>query len=148
LAYNFAIAPKRNEFLCAEETMNRFDEYEQQRMVSLLGLRAFPRSLGMIVGAITLLVTKDPFNALEVGLGTWFVTYLIKSTLSPDIVGTYLWSCCSLPVNAIGAYPIRWLLYIVLVIIALATEAPFTLSLIIMGGLLLYDIIIVFTRGS
>ena len=92
--------------------MNRFEEYEQQRTVNLLGLRAFPRSVGMLVGAVTLLLTLDPINSLLVCIVSWFVAYIIKSLLPPSIVDTYLWSCCSLPVNAIGAYPIRWLLYI------------------------------------
>lgn len=38
--------------------MSRFYEYEQQRTINLLGLRAFPRSVGMIVGSIMLLVTR------------------------------------------------------------------------------------------
>ena len=117
-------------------------------MVNLLGLRAFPRSVGMISGAIALLATQDPFKALEVGIIAWFVTYLIKSILPPSIVETNLWLFCSLPVNAIGAYPIRWVLYSIMVIIALVMGAPLTATLVIMGGLLVYDLIIVFTRGS
>jgi hypothetical protein len=103
--------------------------------MSLLGLRAFPRSVGMIAGAITLLATRDPYNALGVGIAAWFATFLIKSMLPSNIVDTNLWSCCSLPVNAIGAYPIRWGLYIIMVIIALVMGAPFTATLIAMGGL-------------
>ena len=128
--------------------MNDLNEYERNRTISLLGLKAFPRSMGMIVGAITLLVTRDPYNALGVGIATWFVTFLIKFMLPPSVVDTYLWTCCSLPVNAIGAYPIRWSLYIILVIIALVMGAPFTETLIAMGGLFLYDVFIVFTRGA
>lgn len=128
--------------------MDRFEEYERQRTVSLLGLRAFPRSVGMIVGAITLLATQDPINAIEVCIGAWFVTWLIKSVLPPSIVDTNLWSCCSFPVNAIGAYPIRWLLYVIMVIVALVMGAPLTATLVTMGGLLVYDLIIVFTHGS
>lgn len=128
--------------------MNDLNEYERNRTMSLLGLRAFPRSVGMIAGAITLLATRYPYNALGVGIAAWFVAFLIKSMLPPSIVGTNLWSFCSLPVNAIGTYPIRWLLYIIMVIIALFMGAPFIATLVAMGGLLLYDVFIVFTRGS
>jgi len=128
--------------------MNCFEEYEQQRTVNLLGLRAFPRSVGMLVGAVTLLLTLDPINSLLVCIVPWFVAYIIKSLLPPSIVDTYLWSYCSLPVNSIGAYPIRWLLYIIMVIVALIMGAPLIATLILMGGLLGYDLIIVFTRGS
>jgi len=128
--------------------MNQFDEYERNRTISLLGLRAFPRSIGMMAGAIMLLATQDPFSAIQVCLTAWFITFLIKSNLPPSIVDTNLWSCCSLPVNAIGAYPIRWLLYTIMVIVALVMGAPFMATLIIMGGLLFYDLIIVFTRGA
>jgi hypothetical protein len=128
--------------------MNELNEYERNRTMSLLGLRAFPRSVGMIAGAITLLATRDPYNALGVGIAAWFATFLIKSMLPSNIVDTNLWSCCSLPVNAIGAYPIRWGLYIIMVIIALVMGTPFTATLIAMGGLLLYDVFIVFTRGA
>lgn len=128
--------------------MNQFDEYERNRTMSLLGLRAFPRSIGMMAGAITLLATQDPFSAIQVCLTAWFITFLVKSILPPSIVDTNLWSCCSLPVNAIGAYPIRWLLYIIMVIVALVMGAPFMATLIVMGGLLFYDLIIVFTRGA
>lgn len=128
--------------------MNQFDEYERNRTMSLLGLRAFPRSIGMIAGAITLLATRDPFSAVQVCLIAWFITFLVKSVLPPSIVDTNLWSCCSLPVNAIGAYPIRWLLYAIMVIVALFMGAPFMATLIVMGGLLFYDLIIVFTRGA
>jgi len=128
--------------------MNELNEYERNRTMSLLGLRAFPRSVGMITAAITLLVTRDPYNALGIGIAAWLVTFLIKSMLPPSIVDTNLWSCCSLPVNAIGAYPIRWLVYIIMVIIALFIGAPLTPALVAMGGLLLYDVFIVVTRGS
>jgi hypothetical protein len=128
--------------------MNELDEYERNRTMSLLGLRAFPRSVGMIAGAISLLATRDPYNALGHAIVAWFVAFLIKSMLPASIVDTNLWSSCSLPVNAIGAYPVRWLLYIIMVIVALFMGAPFLATLIAMGGLLLYDVFIVFTRGS
>ena len=128
--------------------MNELNEYERNRTMSLLGLRAFPRSVGMIAGAIALLGTQDPSIALGVGITAWFATFLIKSMLPPSIVDTNLWSCCSFPVNAIGAYPIRWLLYIIMVIVALVLGAPFTDTLMAMGGFFLYDVFIVFTRGS
>jgi hypothetical protein len=124
------------------------DDYELQRTMSLLGLRALPRSLGMITGAITLLVTLNPTYAFAVSIGVWFITYLIKSALSPSIVDTYLWSCLSLPVNLIGAKTIRWVVYITMVIIALVRGAPFMETLGAMGGLLIYDLFIVFTRRA
>jgi hypothetical protein len=123
--------------------MNQLDEYERQRTVNLLGLRAFPRSVGMITGAITLLLTRDPYSALGVCLSAWFLTFLGKSILPSNIVDTNLWSCCSLPVNAIGAYPIRWLFYLILVIIALFMGASLKETFVAMGGLFFYDAFIV-----
>lgn len=128
--------------------MNYFDNYERNRTASLLGLRAFPRSFGMIAGAITLLSMQNPFIAILISLLVWFITFLIKSTLPPRIIDTNLWSCCSIPVNTIGAYPIRWALYVIMVIIAIVIGAPFISSLLVMGALLVYDIIIVFTYGA
>lgn len=129
--------------------INQYEEYERYRTRCLLGLRSFPRSVGMIAGAINLLATQDPYNSLQTGVAAWLVTYLMKSMLlDPGIVGTRLWSGCSLPVNAIGAYPIRWFLYITMVLIALVMGAPFSDTLVAMGGLFLYDVLIVFARGA
>ncbi len=129
--------------------MDQFDEYERYRTTSLLALRAFPRSIGMMAGAITLLRTQDPFTGIQVCLTAWFITFWVKSIfLGPSIVDFNLWSGCSLPVMAIGAYPVRWLLYITMVIIGLFMGAPFMATLMVMGGLLFYDFIIIFTRGS
>lgn len=122
--------------------MNSLDEYQRQRTINLLGLRAFPRSLGMIAGAISLAISLNPDSSLTNALTVWFFAYLIKSILAPTIVETNLWSCCSLPVNAIGAWPIRWFLYISLVLIALYLGAPTSQTLLFMGGLLAYDFII------
>ena len=124
------------------------NDYEQKRMISLLGLRAFSRSIGMIAGAIALLLTRDPYNALGYFIGVWLVSFIIKSILPSSIVDMNFWTCCSLPVNVIGAYPIRWFIYIVLVIIALVIGAPLGDTLIIMGGIFLVDLTIVLFRGS
>jgi hypothetical protein len=102
----------------------------------------------MISGAIILLVVLEPFGALGICLLIWLFTFVIISMLPPRIVDTNLWSCCSVPVNLIGAYPIRWFLFITMVIIALVIGAPFKETLLVMGGLFVYDVIIVFTRGA
>jgi hypothetical protein len=115
---------------------------------NLLGLRAFPRSVGMLAGAVVLLATREPATALGVSVATWLVTYVIKSMLSPSIVDTNLWVAFSLPINAIAAFPIRWTLYIIMVVAAVVMGAPITGTLQAMGGLFLYDVFIVVTRGS
>lgn len=123
-------------------------DYEHKRTAALLALRAFPRSFGMLAGAIFLAINHNPIDAIGLALVVWFVTYLIKSALSPSFVDTYLWQFISTCVLAIGAWAVKWLLYVALVIFAILAGAPLTATLIIMGGLLLYDMFIVFTRGS
>ena len=127
--------------------MNPLDEQERQRTMSLLGLRAFPRSVGMLAAAITLLAMGEPYSALVVWVVAWFAAYWLRSMLSPSIVDTNLWSCCSLPVNVIGAYPIRWVLFIGMVAVALFMGAPVQDTLLVMGVILAVDVVIVFVRG-
>ena len=123
--------------------------HDQNRATELLALREFPRSLGMITAAIILVITLDPLAAISYGLSVWLVAFLIKSVLiKPDFVDTYLWSCLSTIILAIGAWPIRWLIYLGLVIFALFKGASFSSTALYMGGLLVYDLIIVFSRGS
>ena len=104
----------------------------------------------MIIAAIVLAFTKAPMDALFFGLATWLVIYLIKSSLGPNIVDTYLWSCClvSMPVNLISFWILRWIIYFALVIYAISTGAPIAYSALIMGAGWLYDAIIVFSKGS
>ncbi len=123
-------------------------DYEYRRTAALLALRAFPRSFGMLAGAILLALSHNPINAVFLALVVWFVTYLIKSRLDPSFVDTYLWQFISTCVLAIGAWAVKWLLYVALVVFVILKGAPLTATLIIMGGLLFYDMFIVFTRGS
>jgi len=125
------------------------EEYQRNKMASLLALRAFPRSFGMIVAGMVLVFTLDPLSAISYGLGVWFFVYLIKSIfIKPDFVDTYLWSCLSTIILAIGVWLVRSLIYIGLVVFALVRGAPVESTTLYMGGLLVYDLIIVVTRRS
>ena len=116
------------------------DAFEEIKYRTLLW-KTFPRSIGMIAGAIMLLVTLDPFGALGVCISAWFVIFLIKSILPSNIGELNLWYFVSIPVHIVGMHPIRRLLYIIAVIVALVMGAPFTATLVVMGGLLIFDFI-------
>jgi hypothetical protein len=49
---------------------------------------------------------------------------------------------------AIGAWPVKWLIYIALVIFSLTKGAPFEETALYMGGFLMFDIVVVFMFHS
>lgn len=134
--------------LCGAEMETRMGEYEQQRMAALLSLRGFPRSLGMWAAAISLAISLDPITALALGLPIWFAAWLIKSLAGPRLVDTYLWQAINTCVLALGAWILKWPVYVALVLVALFRGAPLTATLWCMGGFLLLDVFTVITKRS
>jgi hypothetical protein len=125
-------------------------DHERKRIISLRALSAFPRSFGMLVGAIILAITHDPFVAIIIALVVWLGTYLLVKQLSTSdeyAFDTYLWQFISPCVIVIGAWIAKWFIYIGLLIFSIIQGAPPTTTLIIMGALLLYDMYLVFRYG-
>ena len=103
--------------------------------------KAFPRSIGMIAAAIALIATLSPFTAIQVYLVVWLVIFVIKSILPSNIGELNLWYFVSVPVQIVGMHGIRELAYVIAVAVALVMGAPLTATLLIMGGVLIFDLL-------
>lgn len=131
---------------------NSILENERVRIAQYLAWRAFPRSAGMYVSAVFLILfsfisgndMEVPSNAIFAGAFTWLALWVVKSLLPSDIVDRYLWGCISLPVGLASLYPLRWIVYIIAIGFSLYIGAPFLGTILYMGAFLVYDIIVVF----
>jgi len=103
--------------------------------------KTFPRSTAMIVGAITLLVTLNPLVAAQACTTIWFVLFLLKLILPSNIAELNMWLYVSIPVQIVGIHPVRRLLFIIALILALVMGAPFTTNFIFLVGLFVLDFI-------
>lgn len=125
------------------------DEYERRRIVNLLALRAFPRTIAMLTGAFSLVFSSvigieyDPFASFWFAIIAWIILAPVRDSLVPEIVDLNIYSCLSLPINLICSWPIRWLIYLPLILYALFTGSPFILTVFLFGGLWVYDLILV-----
>lgn len=124
-------------------------EHELERIVKYIAWRAFPRSAGMYLTAISLLffswleLSDAPSTSLTIGLFAWLFLWVVKSILPSDIVDRYIWYLFSLPVGFISLYPLRWAFCIIAIGISLYMGAPFFTTVLYIGGFLIYDFIII-----
>lgn len=117
------------------------DDYYARQTRGMLAWGSFARSAGVLVAAFVLLATSDPYTALIWGLSAWFVFFLIRQAL-PDIMNRNLWSYCSIVIVPATIWIIRWPVAAIALIISLFRGAPLMESVLVLGGLLSYDIAI------
>lgn len=128
-------------------------EHERNRIVNYMAWWAFPRSAGMYVSVVFLLLFSSgasenikmnaPSNALFVGVFAWVCFWIVKSLLPSNIVDRNIWGCLSLPVGLVSLYHIRWVIFIIAIILSLFMGAPLFPTILYMGGFLVYDLVIV-----
>jgi hypothetical protein len=135
------------------------DKPNQKETLTYLAWREFPRSIGIIIAGIVLLILslspsstlklESPLIALFIGLMTWMIFWVIKKVLRFDVIDpyeTYLRVCLiyvfSIPVTFLSFWPVRWILFFVLTGTSLSLGAPLLTTILCMGGFWIYDLII------
>jgi hypothetical protein len=123
------------------------DEYQRNRIASLVAWRAFARSAAIFTTVLFTMVTKNPIESLGKGIIVWLLFYAIRQ-LDDKLVDRNLWSCCSPIVFIISFWPIRIPFLVVSAIFVINLGAEVKPVLLVFGGLLIYDLLFILGYGS
>ncbi len=123
------------------------NEYDRDRMISLLAWRAFARSACIFTTTIFTLVTASPVESLGKGIVVWILFYFIRQ-LDSHFVDRNIWVYCSSCVYIASFWLVKTILLLVAGVIAVKLGAPLDATMLVFGGLLIYDLFFVFTHGS
>lgn len=117
------------------------------RIASTRAWRAFARSAGILVTVIFTLITKNPIDSLGKGIIVWLIFYVIRE-LDYQFIDRNIWSCCSPIVLIVSFWPIRALFLVLSTIFIISSGAEAGPVLLVLGGLLVYDLFFVLSYGS
>jgi len=123
------------------------NEYDRKRLASLLAWRAFARSAGIFTTVVFTLSTENPVESLGKGIIVWMFFYLIRQ-LDDRFVDRNIWSYCSSCVYVISLWLVKTPLLLIAGIVAVNAGAQLGATVLVFGGLLIYDLYFVFTHGS
>ncbi len=122
-------------------------EGDTNRIASMLAWRAYARSAGILATVILTLITENPIDSLGKGVIVWLIFYVIRE-LDYQFIDRNIWSCCSPVVLIISFWPIRTLILVGSIIFTLNRGAEAGPVLLVLGGLLVYDLFFVWSYGS
>jgi hypothetical protein len=117
------------------------------RIASMHAWRAFARSAGILVTLIFTLLTKNPIDSLGKGVIIWLIFYVIRE-LDYQFVDRNVWSCCSPIVLIVSFWPIRSLFVVATAILSINNGVQAGPVLLVLGGLIVYDLFFVFSYGG
>lgn len=145
---------------CGRDLAERTSKVAEAEIVHYLAWHAFPRTFGMLLGALALAlfsldidsvqeVIEAPNTGIGIAIFSWIGAALVMAIMP---LGTYLhqlvWGLFGWAITLITMFPVKVLIYIVLVGFALLNGASFILTLLYFGGLLIVDIFLIFTNRS
>jgi hypothetical protein len=117
------------------------------RIANIRAWRAFARSAGILVTLMFTLLTKNPIDSLGKGIIVWLIFYVIRE-LDYQFVGRNIWSCCSPIVLIVSFWPIRSLFVVATAILSINNGVEVGPVLLVLGGLVVYDLFFVLSYGS
>ena len=149
---------------CGRDLQNKTEstnELTDTEKVHLMAWRAFPRSIGMLLGACILAlfsgmgldsaaeVIEAPNTGIGIAIFSWIGTWLVLAIMPP---GTYLhrfvWAIFGIPMTLMTMWSVKSVIYFLLVGYSLYNGSSILLTVLYFGGLWVYDFIFVWVNGA
>jgi hypothetical protein len=124
-----------------------------QQAAKLLAWRTFARSAGIVTTAILTAIYLSPWDSFGIGILVWFFFYLIRRFvyemfMTGRALDSLYDTCCLIPVYVISFWVTKWGIVVVAGLVAVNRGAPLADTAMALGGLLLYDLIVMIIWGA
>jgi hypothetical protein len=131
-----------------------------EEVYKLITWKAFPRSFSMLLGAAILALFSSSIHSIDdvIEAPNTGIFYVIASWIFLSFVwsiiphGTYLQGCIwiflGIPIMIISFWPVKYLVYFLLIGYSLYNGASLLLTIVYFGAVFLYDLFHVWTLDS